>query len=184
MRMRVVPCGSLPVRSAVIVRGRPAGNPISLVTRTHFVCVVECRASTPCGTGETAVAPESCVGRTLLSDKLLFGTSASTYGAVASIPACDAAYIPVAVKYSISPCISRRRGPPRYGSPKSSVRLCGLANPLNGSRSKLPTYLCASRSGSRSRPLSSQAPAGGRALRLVANLKSGYGGLLAKYSLG
>src|SRR6266567_728671 len=182
--MRVVPCGSLPVRSVVIVRGRPAGNPISFVTRTHFVCVVECRASSPGGTGETPVAPESCVGRTLLSDKFLFGTSASTYGAVASIPACDAAYIPVAVKYSISPCMSRRRGPPRYGSPKSRIRLCGLVKPLNGSRSKLPTYLCASRSGRRLLPLSSQAPAGGFAFLLVITLNSGYGGLLAKYSLG
>src|SRR5579864_4886397 len=173
MRMRVVPSGSLPPRSAVIVLGRPAGKPMSSVTRTHLV--LESRASPPGIDG---------VDRTLLSDRFSPTTSASTYGAVASIPACDAAYMPVAVKYSISPCISSRNGPPRYGSPKSRIRLCGLVKPLNGSRSRLPTYLCARRSGRRSLPLSSHAPAGGRAFWLVITLNSGYGGLLAKYSLG
>ena len=36
MRMRCVPTGSLPVRSAVMVRGPPAGKPMSSITRVHF----------------------------------------------------------------------------------------------------------------------------------------------------
>src|SRR5271165_5614736 len=66
MRMRRVPGGSLPVRSAVMVRAPPAGNPRSSMTRTHF--------SVPSLTFDGS-------------------TRASTYGAKGRRCACSAAYM-------------------------------------------------------------------------------------------
>ena len=41
MRMRCVPSGSFPVKSAVMVRGPPAGKPMSSITRIHFPVGIE-----------------------------------------------------------------------------------------------------------------------------------------------
>ena len=59
MRMRRAPAGSLPVRSAVIVRSRPAGKPMSSEMRVHVPSGR--RASTH---GSTAVTLAWCAAKT------------------------------------------------------------------------------------------------------------------------
>ena len=60
------------------------------------------------------------------------GICASTYGETGCRPACQAAYIEVALKYSMNPCRKSRSGFCGVHAPRSSVSECMLAKPANG----------------------------------------------------
>ncbi len=69
------------------------------------------------------------------------GICASIVGDIGCNPACHAAYIEVALKYSMKPLRNSRSGFCGVHVPKSSVSVCVLAKPAYGRLVKSRTYL-------------------------------------------